>query len=222
MPSLTPRQKQILELIREFMDTNGFPPTRAEIARALGFRSPNAAEDHLKALARKGAIELLPGASRGIRLNWVTENEKGLPVVSRIAADNAILAQDHIEGHYRIDPALFHPRADYLLRMRGMSMGGMGLLDGDLLAVHSTREAVNGQIVVARVDGQITVRRLRHYGSEVWLISKNPEFAPICVNLQEQTRLIEGVGVGVIRTHLAPPENTTDNCDLATTGTPSL
>jgi len=195
MHSLTPRQNQILELIRRFMTEHGMPPTRAEIARALGFRSANAAEEHLKALARKGAIELLPGASRGIRLN----EAPGIPVVGRVAAGSPILAQEHIEDHYQVDPALFHPHADYLLRVCGMSMRNAGILDGDLLAVHRTTEAANGQVVVARVQDEVTVKRFRRRGHQVELLAANPEFQDIHIDLRRQPLVIEGLGVGVIR-----------------------
>jgi repressor LexA len=195
MVQLTPRQAQILEWIRRFRDETGFPPTRSEIAKALGFRSINAAEAHLKALARKGAIDLLPGASRGIRIN----RPGGLPVVGRVAAGSPILAEQHIEDHYRIDPALFHPRADYLLRVQGMSMRDAGILDGDLLAVHSIPEAENGQIVVARLNEEVTVKRFMRHGDRVQLLPENPDFAPLVVDLREEPLVIEGVGTGIVR-----------------------
>lgn len=195
MDELTPRQAQILRLIREHVASSGFPPTRAEICHAMGFRSPNAAEEHLRALARKGAIEMAPGASRGIRLRQAP----GLPLIGRVAAGSPILAEQHIEARYRLDPALFNPRADYLLRVRGMSMRDAGILDGDLLAVHRTREARSGQIVVARINDDVTVKRLRRQGGLVRLLPENPEFKPIHVNLQRDSLVIEGIGVGVIR-----------------------
>lgn len=195
MNELTPRQAEILRLIREFVETTGFPPTRAEIARALGFRSVNAAEEHLKALARKGVIELLPGASRGIRL----KQGPGMPVIGRVAAGSPILAEQHIEGRYQLDPALFRPRADYLLRVQGMSMREAGILDGDLLAVHRTREARSGQVVVARLRDEVTVKRFRRRGHRVELLPENREFAPILVDLRREPLVIEGLGVGVIR-----------------------
>jgi len=195
MLSLTRRQTEILELIRESITVQGYPPTRAEIAEAFGFRSPNAAEEHLKALARKGVIELLPGASRGIRLL----EAGGLPVVGRVAAGNPILAEEHIEDRYDMDAGLFHPRADYLLRVQGLSMRDAGILDGDLLAVHHTPEAQNGQIVVARLEDEVTVKRFRRRGKQVQLLPENPDFSPIEVNLQEQSLVIEGLGVGIIR-----------------------
>jgi len=194
--TLTPRQQQVLALIRAHLEAQGSPPTRAEIAQALGFRSLNAAETHLRALARKGVIELIPGASRGIRLQEIQE---GLPVVGQVAAGQPILAEQHIETHYRLDAALFHPPANYLLRVRGMSMREAGILDGDLLAVHRTPEAHNGQIVIARLDDEVTVKRFRRRGHRVSLLPENPDFAPIEVDLREQALEIEGIGVGVIR-----------------------
>ncbi|WP_304638444.1 transcriptional repressor LexA [Pseudomonas sp.] len=201
MQKLTARQQQILAFIKEYMDANGYPPTRVDIARVLGFKSPNAAEDHLRALARKGAIEMIPGASRGIRLpDAVTETEEDrLPVIGQVAAGAPILALENIEDHCRIAPDFFRPRADYLLRVKGMSMKDVGILDGDLLAVHRTSEARNGQIVVARVGEEVTVKRFVKQGRKVSLIAENPEFAPIEVDLSEQELTIEGLSVGVIR-----------------------
>ncbi len=198
MAEFTPRQREIFEFVREFMAGNGFPPTRMEIAHALGFRSANAAEDHLRALARKGAIELLPGASRGIRL-LETVPGRGLPVVGRVAAGRPILAQENIEDRYGIDPHLFHPRADYLLRVKGMSMRDVGILNGDLLVVHRTPEATSGQIVVARLEDEVTVKRFRRRGNVVRLLPENPDFDPIVVDLREESLVIEGIGVGIIR-----------------------
>ncbi len=195
MQELTPRQREILELIRAFVAEFGIPPTRAEIAAELGFRSPNAAEEHLRALARKGAIELTPGTSRGIRL---LESE-GLPVIGRVAAGQPILAEAHVEDRYDLDPGLFHPRADYLLRVRGMSMRDAGILDGDLLAVHATREAASRQIVVARLDDEVTVKRFHRRGRRVELRPENPDFEPIVVDLKVQSLVIEGRAVGVLR-----------------------
>ncbi len=193
---LTPRQAEILQLIRETIETSGSPPTRAEISRILGFRSPNAAEGHLRALAKKGAIELVPGASRGIRLC----GGEGLPLVGRVAAGNPILAEENIENRYRLDPGLFSPRADYLLRVKGMSMKDIGILDGDLLAVHRTGEARDGQIVVARIEDEVTVKRLQRNGrNRVLLLPENPDFEPIEVNPARQELVIEGIGVGVVR-----------------------
>ena len=198
MLTLTARQQQILVFIQDFIVSEGFPPTRAEIARALGFKSVNAAEDHLKALARKGAIELLGGASRGIRLLGASEGD-GLPVVGRVAAGAPMLAEQHIDAHYRLDPKLFRPRADYLLRVRGMSMRDAGILDGDLLAVHRNSEAKNGDIVVARLEDEVTVKRFRRRGGVVRLLPENADFEPIVINLRRQPLVIEGIGVGVIR-----------------------
>ncbi len=197
MSLLTPRQQQILQTIRELMDTSGVPPTRSELAQALGFRSLNAAESHLQALARKGVIELVPGTSRGIRLKGA--EEPGLPVVGRVAAGAPILAEQHIEDRYALDPALFHPRADYLLRVHGASMRDAGILDGDLLAVHRQPEAHNGEIVVARLGEEVTVKRFRRDGHQVSLLPENPDFSPIEVDLRDQGLVIEGIGVGVIR-----------------------
>ena len=195
MDELTPRQAEVLRLINDFAQSTGFPPTRAEIARILGFRSANAAEDHLKALARKGFIELLAGASRGIRL----KEGLGLPLIGRVAAGNPILAEAHVQGRYQLDPQLFKPRADYLLKVRGMSMRDAGILDGDLLAVHSTRDARSGQIVVARLHDEVTVKRFKRQGSQVQLLPENPDFAPIYVDLKNDPFTIEGLGVGIIR-----------------------
>ncbi|MBU3056014.1 transcriptional repressor LexA [Pseudomonas indica] len=202
MLKLTPRQAEILAFIKRCLEDNGYPPTRAEIAQELGFKSPNAAEEHLKALARKGAIEMTPGASRGIRIPGFEPNnneEDGLPVIGRVAAGAPILAQQNVEESCRINPDFFHPRADYLLRVRGMSMKDIGIYDGDLLAVHATREARNGQVVVARLDDDVTVKRFKREGNKVWLIAENPEFAPIEVDLEQQNLTIEGLSVGVIR-----------------------
>lgn len=195
MDELTPRQAQILRLIHEHLASSGFPPTRAEICRAMGFRSPNAAEDHLRALARKGAIEMAPGASRGIRL----KQETGIPVVGRVAAGSPILAEQHIEARYQIDPLLFTPRADYLLKVRGMSMRDAGIFEGDLLAVHRTQSFRSNQVVVARFSGEVTVKRIRQRRHIVELIPANPDFKIISVDLRRESLAIEGIAVGVIR-----------------------
>ncbi|MBJ6137396.1 MULTISPECIES: transcriptional repressor LexA [Marinobacter] len=195
---LTARQSQVLDIIRRYLDETGYPPTRAEIAAELGFRSANAAEEHLRALARKGAIEMVPGASRGIRLPEA-EPDLGLPVIGQVAAGSPILAQEHVEDHCALQPSFFSPKADYLLRVRGMSMKDIGILDGDLLAVHRTQDVQNGQIVIARVGDEVTVKRFRKEGNKVWLIAENEEFSPIEVDLAEQELFIEGLGVGVIR-----------------------
>lgn len=199
MDQLTPRQKQILDLIQDFIDEHGMPPTRAEIAKELGFKSVNAAEDHLKALQRKGVLDLVPGASRGIQLKDSLRDQLGLPLVGRVAAGHPILAEEHIETHYRIDPALFRPRPHYLLRVEGMSMKNAGILDGDLVAVHRTPEVRSRQIVVARLDDEVTVKRYRQDGKLVWLLPENEDFEPIQVDLDYQAMVIEGVVVGVIR-----------------------
>ena len=199
MRELTPRQTEILEMIQEFINETGMPPTRAEIARELGFRSANAAEEHLRALKKKGVIDLVPGASRGIRLKDSLREQLGLPLIGRVAAGSPILAQEHIETHYRLDPALFDPKPHYLLRVHGMSMKDAGILDGDLVAVHRTPEVRNRQIVVARLEDEVTVKRYRQDGSCVWLLPENEEFEPIRVDLQNEPLMIEGVVVGVIR-----------------------
>jgi repressor LexA len=195
MDELTSRQAEILALIRAHAEASGFPPTRAEICRAMGFRSPNAAEEHLRALARKGAIEIIPGASRGLRL----KQAPGIPVIGRVAAGNPILAAPHIEGHYRIDPLLFRPRADYLLRVKGSSMRDAGIRDGDLLAVHRTQEFRSGQIAVVRLSDEVTVKRIRRQRHIVELIPENAEFNTIAVDTRREPLTIEGVAVGVIR-----------------------
>ncbi len=199
MRELTPRQKQILEMIQEFIAETGMPPTRAEIARELGFKSANAAEEHLRALQKKGVLELLPGASRGIQLKDSLRDQMGLPLVGRVAAGSPILAQEHIEAHYKLDPQLFDPKPHYLLRVHGMSMRDAGILDGDLVAVHRTPEVRSRQIIVARLDDEVTVKRYRQNGSMVSLLPENDEFEPIEVDLREQALVIEGVVVGVIR-----------------------
>ena len=199
MRELTPRQKEILEMIQEFIGETGMPPTRAEIARELGFKSANAAEEHLRALQRKGVLELLPGASRGIQLKDSLRDQMGLPLVGRVAAGSPILAEEHIEAHYKIDPQLFSPKPHYLLRVSGMSMKNAGILDGDLVAVHRTPEVRSRQIIVARLDDEVTVKRYRQTGSVVSLLPENEDFETIEVDLREQALVIEGVVVGVIR-----------------------
>lgn len=199
MRQLTPRQTQILEMIQQFIAETGMPPTRAEIASELGFKSANAAEEHLRALQKKGVLELVPGASRGIQLKDSLREQMGLPLVGRVAAGSPILAEEHIETHYKLDPALFRPKPHYLLRVYGMSMKDAGILDGDLVAVHRTPEVRSRQIVVARLEDEVTVKRYRQDGSLVWLLPENEEFDPIRVDLNEQAMVIEGVVVGVIR-----------------------
>ena len=196
--ALTARQAEILELIRSYIEEEGCPPTRAEIADALGFRSPNAAEDHLRALERKEVIELVPGSSRGIRLLGEDE-DYGLPIIGRVAAGEPILAEQNIEDYCQLEPDTFHPRADYLLRVRGDSMRDIGIHDGDLLAVHHTKYAENGQVVVARLDDEVTVKRFRQRGSIVRLMPENADYEPIRVDLREQALEIEGLAVGILR-----------------------
>ncbi|MEE9142104.1 MAG: transcriptional repressor LexA [Gammaproteobacteria bacterium] len=195
MPELTARQAEILSFVQEFIEENSMPPTRAEIAAALGFKSPNAAEEHLKALKRKGAIELIPGASRGIRLTEPT----GIPLVGRVAAGMPILAEEFIEDRYQLDPKLFKPTPHFLLKVHGMSMRDAGILDGDLVAVYRTPDVRNSQIVVARLEDEVTVKRYRQEGTLVWLMPENPDFAPIRVDISEQPLVIEGVVIGVLR-----------------------
>ena len=200
MRPLTKRQAQILELIKVFIKDTGMPPTRAELAQTLGFKSANAAEEHLKALAKKGVIKMKPGASRGIQLVEEEEPEQlGLPLIGRVAAGEPILAQQHVESHCKIDPLMFKPAADFLLRVNGMSMKDIGIMDGDLLAVHKTQVAENGQVVVARVDDDVTVKRLEKAGRKVLLHAENDEFSAIEVDLENESFNIEGLAVGVIR-----------------------
>jgi len=204
MDALTDRQSEILKLIRELTEVSGFPPTRAEIAERMGFRSVNAAEQHLRALEKKGAIEIASGASRGIRVREGRPAGRAgrlleLPVIGRVAAGSPMLAQEHVQERYQVDPNLFTPRADYLLRVRGMSMRDAGILEGDLLAVHRTQEARSGQIVVARLAEEVTVKRWRRRGHLVQLEAENPEFKPIEVDLRNEPLVIEGIAVGVIR-----------------------
>jgi len=198
---LTARQRQILDWIRSFVDSSGMSPTRAEIAVGLGFSTPSSAEDHLQALAKKGAIEIVPGAARGLRLKDMPgiPVQGTLPLVGRVAAGNPILAAQHIEAHYRVDPALFTPRADFLLRVRGSSMKDAGILDGDLLAVHKAAEARQGQIVVARLDDEVTVKRFKRRAHEITLLPENADFAPIVVDTRVTSFAIEGIAVGLVR-----------------------
>lgn len=215
MIKLTARQEQILNLIRDAIEHTGFPPTRAEIAAELGFRSANAAEEHLQALARKGAIEIAPGTSRGIRLKDPTGLERSapsqmslphpaimqlsLPLVGRVAAGSPILAQEHIETTYEVDPSLFSAKPDFLLKVRGMSMRDAGILDGDLLAVKKIDSARNGQIVVARLGEEVTVKRYKKSGALIELLPENPEFEPIRVDLSRDEFALEGLAVGLMR-----------------------
>jgi repressor LexA len=199
MSELTPRQREILKLIQESITEQGMPPTRAEIATAMGFKSANAAEEHLRALHRKGVIDLIPGASRGIQLKDSLREQMGLPLIGRVAAGRPILAEEHIEARYQIDPKIFQPKAHYLLKVKGMSMKDIGILDGDLVAVHRTPEVRNRQVVVARLDDEVTVKRYKQDGKTIWLLPENEDFEPIRVNLKEQSLIIEGVVVGVLR-----------------------
>lgn len=200
MSTLTARQQEVLSLIKRYIEDTGYPPTRADIARELGFRSPNAAEEHLKALARKGAIEMIAGASRGIRL---PEGVSGIPVVGRVAAGNPILAEEHIEEYCDMPGSTFSPRADYFLRVRGDSMIDIGIFEDDLLAVHRTNIANNGDIVVARIDDEVTVKRFKPTKSkyQILLLPENPDYEPIEVDLREKDFAIEGLSVGVLRRH---------------------
>jgi repressor LexA len=211
MPKLTPRQQQILELIQSAIANTGSPPTRAEIASELGFKSANAAEEHLQALARKGAIELVSGTSRGIRLKGQNQRSYqdspmfshspsgfSLPLVGRVAAGSPILAQEHVDQTYFVESSLFQRKPDYLLRVRGMSMRDAGIMDGDLLAVQSTRDAKNGQIVVARLGEEVTVKRFRKTADHIELLPENPDFKTIFVEPGEPFE-IEGLAVGLIR-----------------------
>ena len=203
MKPLTARQQEVYDFLKHHLETTGMPPTRAEISKELGFRSPNAAEEHLKALAKKGVIEIVSGASRGIRLlleDNNVEEEPGLPLIGRVAAGEPILAEQHIEGTYHVDPTMFKPQADFLLKVYGQSMKNIGILDGDLLAVHSTKDVRNGQVVVARIEDEVTVKRLERKGSIIYLHAENEEFAPIVVDLTQCPHFeIEGIAVGIIR-----------------------
>jgi len=218
MIKLTARQEQILNLIKEAIENTGFPPTRAEIAAELGFRSANAAEEHLQALARKGAIEISPGTSRGIRLRDMGIDmgssrfgakqmalphpslmQLSLPLIGRVAAGSPILAQEHVEATYTVDPSLFSDKPDYLLKVRGLSMRDVGIFDGDLLAVKKIDTAKNGQIVVARLGDDVTVKRYRKSGSMIELLPENPDFEPIRVNANEENFALEGLAVGLLR-----------------------
>jgi len=210
MLKLTARQEQILNLIKEAIDNTGFPPTRAEIAKELGFRSANAAEEHLQALARKGAIEISPGTSRGIRLVGSADDSApapsvpaallmSLPLVGRVAAGSPILAQEHVETTYSVDPAMFSAKPDFLLKVKGWSMRDAGICDGDFLAVKKVDSAKNGQIVVARIGDEVTVKRYRKSGSTIELLPENPDFSVITVDPQSDEFALEGLAVGLLR-----------------------
>ena len=195
MIKLTPRQQEILDFIKNSLEVLGAPPTRAEIAQAFGFASPNAAEEHIKALAKKGVINLEPGSARGIRL----VEQLGLPLIGSVAAGSPILAVENIQHRYQLDPNFFAPKADYLLKVRGNSMIDAGIFDGDLLAVHATREARNGQVVVARIEDEVTVKRYKKRGTVVELIAESAGYEPIIVDTKRQALEIEGLAVGLIR-----------------------
>jgi repressor LexA len=195
MATATARQQKVLTFIQEAIEETGLAPTRAEIAKALGFRSPNAAEQHLKSLAKKGLIDLVPGIARGIRLKEML----GIPVIGHVAAGSPLLSEAHIQRRYQFDPDLFKPRADYLLKVRGMSMRDAGILEGDLLAVNKTDQARSGQIVVARLHDEVTVKRLKHRGNKIELLPENPDMKPIVIDPNKDTLTIEGIAVGVIR-----------------------
>ena len=215
MLKLTARQEQILNLIKDAIDNTGFPPTRAEIAQELGFRSANAAEEHLQALARKGAIEISPGTSRGIRLVGQSADAKSaavpsfvppmppnlmsLPLVGRVAAGSPILAQEHVEATYSVDPAMFSSKPDFLLKVRGWSMRDAGICDGDFLAVKKIDSAKNGQIVVARIGNEVTVKRYRKTGATIELLPENPDFSVITVDPSSDEFALEGLAVGLLR-----------------------
>jgi repressor LexA len=192
--SLTPRQAEILEAIRSHIEEHHRPPSQPELARALGLASTNGVFKHLAALEKKGAIALSPGIARGIRLK-----DEGLPLIGRVAAGSPMLAIENLLGHYPVDPSLFNPRADYLLQVRGLSMRDEGILDGDWLVVHRTTHAKNGQIVVARVGDDVTVKRLKVRGHKAELIPANPDFQTLFLDLHHDSLEIEGVAVGVIR-----------------------
>ena len=219
-PKLTARQQQILDLVQSAIERTGAPPTRAEIATELGFKSANAAEEHLQALARKGVIELVGGTSRGIRLKSDTlralNEARGkqfslplpslaqltLPLVGRVAAGSPILAQEHVEQTYLLEATMFPRRPDYLLKVKGMSMRDAGILDGDLLAVQKSREARNGQIVVARLGDEVTVKRFRRTRTTIELLPENPDFQPIVVPFGDVDFELEGVAVGLLRNNM--------------------
>lgn len=210
MIKLTVRQQEILDLISKSIEKTGLPPTRAEISAELGFKSANAAEEHLRALARKGVIEMIPGISRGIRLvhddrripvtSTSNQDQYSVPLVGRVAAGSPILAQEHVERTFQLDPTLFTEMPDYLLKVRGLSMKDIGILEGDLVAVKKTEKASNGQIVVARIGDDVTVKRFKKTGAKIELISENPDFEPIHINQETDDFSIEGLVVGLLRT----------------------
>ena len=210
MKALTSRQQQILDMIASYIERRGFPPTRAEICEALGFKSPNAAEEHLKALVKKGAISMVPGASRSIKLSSSLEKSQkqgysylSLPLIGRVAAGAPILAAEHVEEEFNIDPSLFSIKPDYLLRVKGMSMKDAGILEDDLLIVHKISgdcfKKITGKIVVARIEEEVTVKRFFKKNNMIFLEPENSDFKTIKVDIQKQPIVIEGLGVGVIR-----------------------
>lgn len=200
---LTLRQQEIFDFVKQHIENTGMPPTRVEIAREIGFKSPNAAEEHLKALARKGYIEMLSGTSRGIRIlvdeETAANDDEGLPLIGKVAAGSPIMAIEHVETHYPINGAMFNPQADYLLKVNGNSMEKIGILDGDLLAVHRTKSARNGQVVVARVEDEVTVKRFERSGDLIYLLPENDDLKPIVIDPRTSFIEIEGLAVGVIR-----------------------
>lgn len=202
MEKLTKKQQVVFDYICEHMENTGFPPTRMEISEALGFRSPNAAEDHLRALERKGAIEILRGTSRGIRV--LGKPKEGVPLIGKVAAGAPILAEENIVTYHHVSPTFFNPKADYLLEVKGVSMIKAGIFEGDLLAVHRTQEANDGQIVVARIEDEVTVKRLKKNkkNKNIELLPENDDFAPIIVDPDQKDFALEGVAVGVMRTTL--------------------
>ena len=200
MNELTPGQRKVLNMVKDFIEEYGMPPTRMEIANELSFKSPNASEEHLKALQKKGVIELIKGSSRGIRLKDSLREQIGLPLVGKVAAGHPILAHENIDDYLDIDPDIFNPSPHYLLRVEGMSMKNAGILDNDIVAVHRTSEIRSRQIVVARINDEVTVKRYTQNNSIVTLFPENNEFNPITVDLSEDEMVIEGVVVGVIRT----------------------
>jgi repressor LexA len=217
-PKLTARQQQIFDLVRNAIESTGAPPTRAEIAAELGFKSANAAEEHLQALARKGMLELVGGTSRGIRLKSETLKalnsarqfslpiptlaQLTLPLIGRVAAGAPILAQEHVEQSYTVEPSLFAKKPDYLLKVKGMSMRDAGILDGDLLAVQKASDAKNGQIVVARLGDEVTVKRFRRTRTTIELLPENPDFEPIVVPFGDVDFALEGLAVGLVRNNM--------------------
>lgn len=199
MKPLTERQQQVYDVVKEHIESTGMPPTRAEIANQLGFKSANAAEEHLKALAKKGAIEIIPSSSRGIRLLLENDENRGIPLVGKVAAGTPIAAIEHVESYHMIDPTLFYPNADYLLKVDGMSMKNIGIFDGDYLVVHKTNQVKQGDVIVARIGEEVTVKRFKQNNNCVELIAENEEFQTIVIDLAQHDFVIEGLAVGVIK-----------------------